>query len=391
MSITRGDLKAAHRGYHFQDIATAYLLVCSLTDAYDSVVVDRKIVQGDNLDDCEVNREGARVRRQFKSSTNADRSIGEDDFLAERSSLRIDRLLLTHVRLGASAADEYRLCATWLAPNAENGLFTKIESVPAVATLDASDVTCYRLRPDQIWPEHQEPVWASLTSNSGCTEFTRSDFIEFCQRFIIELGLPNTSQDLASPGPLERALIDHLSGRIGIGKYPNQGRSAVDVASHAVQLATIARTKSEKLTPLDVARLLDIRTDFGRVAQAFALDEAVFRDRPAFRNEITAGVAQGRHQIVTGPPGSGKSWDLTRFAEELRSEDITVARHYCFLEPGDERVEQRVTSNALFANLIAEIVDANPRLRKHAPMWLAQRNSKRSFIGQLKTVTVSCW
>lgn len=39
-----------------------------------------------------------------------------------------------------------------------------------------------------------------------------------------------------------------------------------------------------------------------------------------------------------------------------------MARHYCYVEPGDELVERRVTTDVFFGNLRAELVDAAPDL-----------------------------
>ena len=44
MSSWRGSLQPAHRGYQYQDIATAYELVLALVERYESVIVDRKQV-----------------------------------------------------------------------------------------------------------------------------------------------------------------------------------------------------------------------------------------------------------------------------------------------------------------------------------------------------------
>jgi len=35
---------------------------------------------------------------------------------------------------------------------------------------------------------------------------------------------------------------------------------------------------------------------------------------------------------------------------------VLVAKHYCYLQPGDQHREQRITADVLFANLMAELV-----------------------------------
>lgn len=54
MRSRRGSLQLAHAGYRYQDIATAYELVRALVERYERVIVDRKIVVDDRIDDLEV-------------------------------------------------------------------------------------------------------------------------------------------------------------------------------------------------------------------------------------------------------------------------------------------------------------------------------------------------
>ncbi len=358
---TCGNLQPAHRGYRYQDIATAYVLVRSLVERFDRVVVDRKQVADDRIDDLEIAARGLVVRLQFKSSQNPNRAISVADFTGGDSTLRIDRLVLTYVRAGQSPAHEYRLCATWQPPT--DDLAALLEPIETVPTIECWPSRHFRLRGERLWPVDAAPLWQALVPYvQPGAEFGRDQLLAFCQRFVIELALPTASSDLRQPGPLERAVIDDLSDRVGIGRYPNQGRQPADVAALCVSLANLARTQEATLVPSDIEWALDIRTDFGRVAQAFPLDEAVFYDRPTFRQGLRQTALAGRHQLVVGPPGAGKSWELTRLANELREAGAIVARHYCYLEPGDALVERRVTTDVFFGNVLAELTDAAPEL-----------------------------
>jgi hypothetical protein len=362
MVARRGNLQPAHRGYRYQDIATAYLLVRSIVERYDEVIVDRKQVADDRIDDLEVRIAGRRVRRQFKSSQQATRPLTSDDFIGVRSSLRIDRLVLTHVGAGTSPADEYRLCATWIPPVGDDPLAELLEPEIIEPTLSGWHSRGFRLRASMIWPVGSTPLWGPLLESPHDSRFTRADFLEFCERFTIELELPIASSQLIEPGPLECALLDVVTEGVGIGRYPNQGRSPADVAALAISLANLARTQEGSLTPGEIERDLEIRVDFGRVAQSFPLDQSLFHDRPMFRRKVSKSVTAGQHQLILGVPGSGKSWELTRLADELREAGAIVARHYCYLEPGDEMVEQRVTTDVFFGNVLAELIDADPAL-----------------------------
>jgi hypothetical protein len=362
MVARRGNLQPAHRGYRYQDIASAYFLVQSIVERYDEVIVDRKQVADDRIDDLEVRMAGRRVRRQFKSSQQATRPLSSDDFIGVKSSLRIDRLVLTHVGAGTSPADEYRLCATWIPPVADDPLAELLEPQIIEPSLAGWHSRGFRLRASVIWPVGSSPLWSPLPQSPHVSRFTRADFLEFCERFTIELELPIASSQLIEPGPLECALLDALTDGVGIGRYPNQGRSPADVAALAISLANLARTQEASLTPGDIERDLEIRVDFGRVAQSFPLDKSLFHDRPMFRQNVSELAMAGQHQLIIGVPGSGKSWELTRLADDLREAGAIVARHYCYLEPGDEMVEQRVTTDVFFGNILAELIDADPAL-----------------------------
>lgn len=359
--MNKGNLKPAHAGYRYQDIATAYFLIKSTLGKCDSVTVDKKQVEDDRLDDLEVVVSGNVFRKQIKSSPDASRAIKKNDFTGNQSTLRIDRLLLTHVR-SPYLVEEYRLCATWQPPSSSDELINLIEPIITEPTFDGTIVKSFKLNADKIWPLGEEPIWTPLhRSIDTAVEFDRNDFVVFCDKFIIELNLPLASTNLLHPGPLENAVLKMLQEYVGIGQYPNTGRQSEDVAALAVSLATLARTQEATLFPNEVIKSLEIRTDFGRVAQAFPLDKNHFFNRTAFRDKIRSEISKDGFHIVTGPPGAGKSWDLTSLAEEL-SPDFIVARHYCYLEPGDELIERRVTSDVFYANIIAELYEVLPEL-----------------------------
>lgn len=361
---SRRNLQPAHQGYRYQDIATAFILTRALVDRSEQVVVDKKQLEGDQFDDLEVRLAGRRVRRQFKSSSSAARRLQIGDFTNASSSLRLDKLIVTHVRAAAPKAEEYRLCATWGIPLPGDPLEAFLERIVAPPTILGSQPSTFRFREDLLWPANGAPEWDFLTQD-GLLEggLDRGNVVEFLRRFVIELQLPQASTQLAIPGPLEGALIRALAEDVGIGRYPNHGRTPTDVAGLVISLAALARASGATLTPTDIERELELRVDFGRVAQAYPLDNHVFQDRPSFRSEVRVRALAGSHQLIVAPPGAGKSWELTRLSEELALAGAIVARHYCYLEPGDEIVERRVTTDVFFANLMGELIDAEPSLR----------------------------
>lgn len=352
-------LSAAHRGYAYQDLVTAYLLVRSLVERFEAVVVDRKVVDDDRFDDVEVTAAGTRIRRQLKSSEDASNALSFSDFNAARSSLRFDRLVNTFTAEGTQAADEYRLSATWQPPTSTDPLSSLLVSTTDSGTFAGFGTRTFRLDVNAVWPQSGRPVFTPLQQTpEGTRALRREEIVRFCERFVIEVSLPPASLDLNAPGPLERLLLTLLSDRVGVGRYPNADRRVEDVAARAIYVAAMARTAGDTLRPADVALRLNLRTDFGRIAQAFPLDRSVLQERLPLRRRLRASILQGGVHLVLAGPGSGKSWTLTQLAEDLKQEGLVVARHYCFLEPGDELVERRVTTDVFIGNLLGELSDA---------------------------------
>lgn len=362
-----GGLGAAHQGYIYQDQATSYFFASSLLERYAGVTVDRKMVADDRFDDLAVQHNARHVRRQFKSSDNAGLALDLKDLLTVRRKLRIDDLVRSYKRAGVGAADEYRLCATWLTP-ADPELLRLLEPVKAELSFPGHPSKTFRFRADLIWPDGGTSLRRPLREAS---DITRQEFLDFSQRFIIELECPLASCDFSNPGQLESLLLNLLTDSIDIGRYPNQNRTAVDVAALLQQFAARTRAAGRTVAPADVERELQLQKDFGRVDQQFPIEMTAVIKRVPLRREIK-GQLGNRRVIVVGPPGSGKSWELTGLAEDLISDGYLVARHYCYLEPGDPQVQRRITTDVMFANLIYELVQANPALKQlHRPAYSA--------------------
>jgi len=127
------------------------------------------------------------------------------------------------------------------------------------------------------------------------------------------------------------------------------------------------------------------------VAQEFPIVKSLEVKRPELHQALQPQLGS-RRIILTGAPGSGKSWALTDLADTLESEGHLVARHYCYLEPGDQQVQRRITTDVLFANLIYELIHARPELQEiHRPIYsagpreleeLLKRGVEQGIIGE---------
>jgi len=356
-------LAAAHKGYFYQDIVTAYFLARSLVERVRSTTVDRKFHVGDRFDDLmSVGTDGNKVRRQFKHSESP--KAFERSFLtSETYDLRLDQLIKSWQSDPVKVrAMEYRICVSWRTPTSkDNQRLLKRSSAPSSF---AGQNYCFQLDADVIWPKRGQLQFKCLKHTK------RADFVAFAKRLIIELECPRASFDLDRPGPIEQLLLSVLSDRIGFGRYPNQQRGPVEAAAQLILLAYKTRGADlahSTLTPDAVVGELGLITDYGRIAQQFPFKGNVFVSIPELRRKLVEKVKAGGITVLSGGPGAGKSWELTDLMKKLRAQKVIVAAHYCYLEPGDPLVQSRITLNAFYGNLIAEIVDAAPELGEHNP------------------------
>ena len=216
-----GSLAAAHRGYAYQDLVTAYLLNCCLVQRYEAVVVDRKAVDDDRFDDIEITASGRRTRRQIKSSAHADRALCFADFNANDSSLRFDRLVNTFTAQDLAQADQYRLSATWALPAASDPIAPLLLPVEVEGTFATYTTKTFRLDAARVWPEQGPPVFECLRhTQAGTRPLARDEVLRFCERFVVELALPPASLDLDVPGALERQLLSALTEPHRVSRRP---------------------------------------------------------------------------------------------------------------------------------------------------------------------------
>jgi hypothetical protein len=373
-------LSAAHRGYIYQDVATAYFMARAVVDGSERIVVDRKEYKGDLFDDLTIHRDGKKVRRQFKSSADAEKRLTEEDLKTKTSDLRVDDLVHCFVRASEAPADEYRICSTWSTPVDED-VAKLLKLCVAEPSFEGHPTKLFRLNVDAIWPDGGDFIWKLR----GEKPFRREDLVSICERLFIELECPQITLDFAAPGPLQILLTDILRDRVGVGRYPNKELRPEDAAVKLTYRASLARAQQESVKPVELLRDLGLRTDFGRITQKFPVISEEVVNREFIYRQLRELIGREKVVALVGDPGSGKSWVLTQFAEDCKTRGYVVVRHYCYLEPGDEFRERRITSDVLFGNLIAELVDAIPELRgREVPRYSAGPAELASLLAEAR-------
>lgn len=347
-------LTPAHQGYRYQDIFTAYFMMRCLAERYDSISVDKKRFYGDIFDDIHIRQGKSYSHYQLKSSRDRSKRFHYSQLLQMSSDIRIDLLFESFLQ-SDSNEDLYFLCATWQAPEDMVFLF----EAQTIRSIHNSSSVSFNLDANAIWPIDSAPVWEPLQNK----KYNRLKFVEFCNVFTIELALPISSETLSEPSLLEQELINLVKYKVGVGSYPNQDRDPTDFSALAISLAYLARTQNATHTPNSIELELGLRTDFGKLNQNFPVNFDVFVSRQSFEESLISNAKKLNHQIVLGSPGAGKSWSLTQLSRKLEEQGVCVAKHYCYLEPGDEELERRISTESVFANLLYELSSKNASLR----------------------------
>jgi hypothetical protein len=360
--VTAGTVPYRQRGlasgYRYQDLIAALAMARVLAEGAGSVAVEEKRFAGDAFDDIELIAVDGTSRRVQVKHREARGPLTIALFEGDADGLRLDALVAAEAANGGTATgSELRIVTTLDASAAATaGFIIDPETRPFVPGLRA---TRWRISVDAVWPEGaDEPRFVFEN------KVRRYEVADFCRRLVVEADAMPMSGQLANPGELERALIERLRSAVGVEQYPNRAK-AIDVAARVLEVAFSLRTRRQRRLDFDsIAAECGLRVDRGRIAQAFPLDRRRYVPAVPLRGALVEALQPRHHHqriIVKGSPGAGKSWALEALSQDLRAADVVVARHYCFLAPGDPDVAQRVAVETLTANLIAELLD-DPRL-----------------------------
>jgi hypothetical protein len=369
-------LRAAHKGYEYQDLLTAIRLVDLLLGAADRIYVDEKLVPDDRFDDLTTSWAcGLWERCQFKFSHNAGRPLPLATFTSDARDCRLDRLVLSAIAdccAGTPAQRLFRLVVRDTAPD-DDRLIRALRQVDNPAALTPAFATRrYQFDPEQLWPTATAPVGVSSSTSCDTWAFlrdgsiSRDDLVWFCEHFVIEVDAPAASFDLTTPDAAEHVILRRMLGDIGAETYPNEHRTAVDVAAAFISVARAARGGTVNPTRDELIRRTRLRIDFGAVARAHPIVAHFEVDRTTAIAQIVEAAGRAAAGsvplLLVGPPGAGKSWACQRVLDALEANGWLVAEHYCFLGAADTERDRRVAMETVIGSLLSRIAEADPAL-----------------------------
>ncbi|MBB4930686.1 hypothetical protein F4561_001506 [Lipingzhangella halophila] len=392
------DLTAAHRGYEYQDLMEAGRVVDLLLGGIARVHVDEKLVTDDRFDDLTViNADGSRERTQFKHS-DEEGPLGYATFTTDSRGLMLDRLVAAAVadRDGPGAgATAHRLRIVMRDAPPDDAVLNAM-MVPARSSdalfLTGMKSTLLRFDADALWRgfslkaqgrRQAGNVFGFLTR--GNTAVSRQDLEWLCDHLVVEVGAPAMTTDLLQPGPAEQVLLQRVRSELGAGLYPNEGRSPVDVAEALIRTVRSARQRGGEVTPRELLRQAQLRSDLGAVVRENPVDCALEVARPATVGVLTekAGTvaADGGILLVTGPPGQGKSWACQQLVDQLTGDGWLVAEHYCYLGDADGDQLTRVVTETVFGSLLGRMAESDPGLvQEQRPRFAADTKALTTAV-----------
>lgn len=344
-------LLPARRGYAYQHLYSAAVIAGCLRNGFAGANVDRKHFPGDVFDDLEVHSNQIVSRVQIKSHMTGSRAFCRTDF-SEGGVFPLASAFRTFTVDPAPAAD-YRLICTWGLPaNPESLMCSAEDSLPL---LPGSRTRRFRLNESEIWADAEPAEGFGPLADAG----TREQFYDFCKRFLIELQAPIASLEIDEPGPLERLMFGLLAKRLGVGLWPNETRMPEDVAASAIWAVTRAGARPDlHISPSEFAQSLSLVVDHGRVPEAFPIDDRWQVGREEQVAGLLSKAAEARRLVVTGPPGSGKSWLLRGLADAADQNGWATAIHFCYIDSFDVSLRRRTTVEATMGSLIAGLADS---------------------------------
>lgn len=380
-------LDTAHRGYMYQDILSAYLVAHEIAqENLDSkFIFDKKKTPQDvpdKFDDITVYKKNETSFYQVKySDSENEHSLEKEDFsTVAKHDLALWNLFASWKELKSENSKFYVLLS-WQPPLDSDKICDVIEIDTVIKPLFPNAI-CYRFNIDKLWPEATGVIssWRSLKSESQSID--RNEFKRFLASLSIQLNLPKLSNSLTDG--LEKELCIEIE-KIGIGIYPNERLKIEDVANSFWTYVIQERSKkeAEEQSCYDFCKRAKIELDHGAIPEDFIIDKKALIKTDSRLNQIKTGLSKSSRLVVTGEPGTGKSWLIENLKSHLS--DTTIIRHYCYtsLSEESEVFKKRVSKDVMIGSLIAQLEREIGRFEIQEKKYASDINSLNERLNQV--------
>lgn len=357
-------LATAHEGYEYQDLLTGYFILNEILEERNAeFIIDRKEYDNDKIDDLLIINKGCKFKKQIKYS-NADFNhvLSKPDLSTDGSySLSIDTLYISWLNHADKRSTEFRICLSWQEPIDE---LTKIlETVNGKSTFLNFPTKVYKINGEKLWPENSEPISSWRRFKTASTKIDRNLFLEFCDSLLIEVLMPKLSLNLAIPGELESVVIEQ-SKNLGIGIFPNNQLRPETFILSLLAIIKRSRSKGTSITISSIFHDLNIITDYGSIEQKFPVLESENIQRKSAIEKFIDEIEQSQKILLSGEPGSGKSWFIENLMNHIKNKKIRTIRHYCYTDLNDSLQKERIKLDVFYGNLVSDIIQEFPELKK---------------------------
>jgi hypothetical protein len=214
-------LNAAHEGYEYQDLLSAYFILENiLHDADCSFIIDKKEYYDDKFDDLTINYKNCIHKIQIKYSNYDNGHVLEKSDLSASggSELALDTLFASWNSHPDKLQTTFRLCLTWNEPDDE---LQDIIIPSGGSSFKSFQTKSFGINIDKLWEKDKKPLSSWRRFRKQSESISRDDFFEFCKHFIIETNFPKFSCDIYVPDDLEKIVLLQVDD-LGIGIFPNE-------------------------------------------------------------------------------------------------------------------------------------------------------------------------
>lgn len=395
-------LRGAHAGYSYQDLMCAGRLVDLVLGTVAEVTIDRKLVTDDRLDDLTaVWVNGLAERVQFKHSVDP-APLALATFTTDVRDLKLSAVIASAVAYRDQADPRKQDHLFRIVMRAARPVDSRLTTVLVDASPDPGPflpgMATHRFRfdPDAIWPDPLPVATAPTPPSTDPWTFLRvsvrrEDLVWFAEHALVEVAAPAASFNLAAPGDAEQVVLQRATEEIGAGIYPNAHRSSADIIGAFLGAAQSARGVGAQPIVGELLSRAQIAEDFGAVARGHVRQSAVEVARPSVADELAAaassGLTESQPVVITGAPGSGKSWASEVLVDRLRDEGWLVGEHSCFLGASDLDRDDRVRAEVVFASLAATLLQSEPELESdHRPRFASDERALAALVRKAITI-----